>query len=158
MGFEVEIEGIFIDRKVDEPVIMLKEKGGDRRVPIWIQMGEMFALAIHLAGDAYKPPRPFTHDLIQTVVHQLEGEIHQVHLVDIVEQIYRAKLSVAGPDRSLEIDARPSDAILLGLKFEAPIYLSEKVFESNETLSEDESDLKQRLQQLRPQDFINFAK
>ncbi len=159
MVYEAQIEGIFIDRQFDEPVVMLKEKDGDRRVPIWIHIGEMFALALHLAGDAFKPPRPFAHDLIQTVVHTLQAEVHHVIITDIVDHIYRARLHLTSPETPLELDARPSDAILMALKFDAPIYLDKKVAQKSVELSKDQPPeiLRQRLQRLRPEDFINFV-
>jgi hypothetical protein len=156
VAFEADIAGIFIDRKTDEPVVMLKEKEGDRRVPIWIQMGEMFSLALHLSGDAFKPPRPFSHDLIKTIVQNLHAQVRQVLITDIVDHIYRARLHLSSQETTLELDARPSDAIMLALKFEAPIYIDEKVAEKA-VPEESSAALENRLQQLRPEDFINFA-
>ena len=158
MVFEAEIEDIFIDRQIDEPVVMLKEQEGDRRVPIWIQMGEMFALAIYLAGEAFTPPRPFSHDLIKTIVTDLDAHVHQVVIADIKDHIYIAQLHLVSSTTSLELDARPSDAILLALKFEAPIFIDETVVQKSLELSPDQTVLKQRLQKLRPEDFIKFAK
>ena len=159
MAFEAQIEGIFIDRQFEEPVVMLKEKDGDRRVPIWIQMGDMFALALQLAGDDFKPPRPFAHDLIQTVVRNLHASVRQVLITDLVDHIYHARLSLASPETPLELDARPSDAISLALKFDAPIYIANKVATKNVELSKGTSPerLRQRLQQVRPEDFISLV-
>lgn len=160
MAFEAQIEGVFIDRQFEEPVVMLKEKDGDRRVPIWIQMGDMFALALQLAGDDFKPPRPFAHDLIQTVVRDLGACVRHVLIADIIDHIYRARLSLASPETPLELDARPSDAIALALKFNAPIYIANRVAKKNVELSKDcpPERLRQRLQQLRPEDFIHFIR
>ena len=156
MVFEADIAGIFIDRQTDEPVVMLKEKEGDRRVPIWIQMGEMFALALHLAGDTFKPSRPFSHDLIKTIVQNLHVQVRKVLITDIVDHIYRAQLHLSSQETTLELDARPSDAIMLALKFEAPIYIDEKVA-AKAIPEETSAALENRLQQLRPEDFIKFA-
>ena len=157
MVFEADIAGIFIDRQTDEPVVMLQEKEGDRRVPIWIQMGEMFALALHLTGDEFKPPRPFSHDLIKTIVQNLQAQIHQVIITDIVDHIYRARLHLSSSETTLELDARPSDAIMLTLKFEVPIYIDEQVA-AKAIPEEAVTALQHRLQQLRPEDFINFSR
>ena len=114
MAFEAQIEGIFIDRQFEEPVVMLKEKDGDRRVPIWIQMGDMFALALQLAGDDFKPPRPFAHDLIQTVVRNLHASVRQVLITDLVDHIYHARLSLASPEAPFGTRRSPERCDLAG--------------------------------------------
>ncbi len=159
MVYEAQIEGIFIDRQFEEPVIMLKEKDGDHRVPIWIQMGEMFSLALHISGDDYKPPRPFAHDLIRTAIKNLQASVQHALITDIIDHIYRAQLHLTSPGTSLELDARPSDAILMALKFDAPIYIDEKVVQKSAELSKKHPPgrLQQRLQKLHPEDFINFV-
>ena len=159
MVYEAQIEGIFIDRQFEEPVVMLKEKDGDQRVPIWIQMGEMFSLALHISGDDYKPPRPFAHDLIRTVIKNLQASVQHALITDIIDHIYRAQLHLTSPVTPLELDARPSDAILMALKFDAPIYIDEKVVQKSAELSKNHPPefLQQRLQKLHPEDFINFV-
>lgn len=154
MAFEARIEGIFIDSQFEEQVVMLKEKDGHRRVPIWIQMGEMLALALQLAGD--EPPRPFAHDLICTVIRNLQARVRHVVITDIVDHIYHACVSLTAPETPLDFDARPSDAILLALKFNAPIYVANRVADKN--VDSPPELLRQRLQQLRPEDFINFVR
>lgn len=154
MAFEARIEGIFIDSQFEEQVVMLKEKDGHRRVPIWIQMGEMLALALQLAGD--EPPRPFAHDLICTVIRNLQARVRHVVITDIVDHIYHARVSLTAPEPPLDFDARPSDAILLALKFNAPIYVANRVADKN--VDSPPELLRQRLQQLRPEDFINFVR
>ena len=156
MAFEARIEGIFIDSQFEEQVVMLKEKDGHRRVPIWIQMGEMLALALQLAGT--EPPRPFAHDLIRTVLCNLQARVRHVVIADIVDHIYHARVSLTAPETPLDIDARPSDAILLALKFDAPIYVANRVADKNTARDYSPELLQQRLQQLRPEDFINFVR
>lgn len=158
MAFEARIEGVFIDRQFEEPVVILKEKDGDRRVPIWIQMADMFALALQLAGDDFKPPRPFAHDLIQKVVRNLHAHVRHVLIADIIDHIYHARVSLASPEPPLEFDARPSDAIAMALKFDAPIYIANRVATKHVELSKDcpPERLRQRLHQLHPEDFINL--
>lgn len=159
MVYEAQIAGIFIDRQFEEPVVMLKEKDGDHQVPIWIQMGEMFSLALHISGNDYKPPRPFAHDLIKTVIKNLRASVQHALITDIIDHVYCAQLHLTTPGSPLKFDARPSDAILMALKFDAPIYIDEKVMEkSNELLKNHPPGLLQkRLQKLHPEDFINFV-
>ena len=82
MVYEAQIEGIFIDRQFEEPVVMLKQKDGDHRVPIWIQMGEMFSLALQISGDNFKSPRPLAHDLIKTVIKNLQVRVQHARITD----------------------------------------------------------------------------
>ena len=159
MVYEAQIEGIFIDRQFEEPVVMLKEKNGDHRVPIWIQMGEMFSLALQISGDNFKSPRPLAHDLIKTVIQNLQASVQHALITDIIDRVYRAQLHLTSPVTPLELDARPSDAILMALKFDAPIYIDEKVIKKSAELSKNHPPeiLQQRLQKLHPEDFINFV-
>lgn len=152
MAFEAQIEGIFIDRQFDEQVVMLKEKDGDRRVPIWIPMGEMLALALQLAGG--EPPRPFAHDLIRAVLHNLQARVRHVVIADLVDHIYHARVSLVSPETPLELDARPSDAILLALKFDAAIYVANRAADKSAALAYPA----ERLQRLRPEDFIDLVR
>ena len=159
MVYEAQIEGIFIDRQFEEPVVMLKQKDGDHRVPIWIQMGEMFSLALQISGDNFKSPRPLAHDLIKTVIQNLRASVQHALITDIIDRVYRAQLHLTSPETPLELDARPSDAILMALKFDAPIYIDEKVIKKSAELSKNHPPeiLQQRLQKLHPEDFINFV-
>ena len=159
MVYEAQIEGIFIDRQFEEPVVMLKQKDGDHRVPIWIQMGEMFSLALQISGDNFKSPRPLAHDLIKTVIKNLQVSVQHALITDIIDHVYRAQLHLTSPGTPLALDARPSDAILMALKFDAPIYIDEKVVQKSAELSKNHPPeiLQQRLQKLHPEDFINFV-
>ena len=161
MTFRAEISGLFIDRKNGEPVLMLKEQDGSRSLPIWIQMSELFSLAIQLSLDAVKLPRPFAHDLIKSVVVGLQARVSQVVITDIEDYIYRSQITVESPERILKFDARPSDAIVLALKFEAPIWIVEEVMERHLALTNQagltEDSLRLRLQKLQPKDVINHS-
>jgi len=161
MEFQADIDGLFIDRQNGEPVVVLKEKEGDRTVPIWIRMNEMFVLAIQISGGDYRPPRPFSHDLIKTIVHNLHARVRQARICDIKDHIYHAQLTLTSPQTTLELDARPSDAILLATKFDAPILIDDQVAQKQTELTEmaglTPDTLRERLQAFRPEDFVNFS-
>ncbi|MCI0449053.1 MAG: DUF151 domain-containing protein [Chlorobi bacterium] len=104
--------------------LILKEIGGDRRLPIIIGSFEAQHIALELEG--IKPPRPLTHDLIRNVIEQLGFSISYVYINELRDGTFFAKIKmdVGSVD---EIDSRPSDAIALALKFSVPIYVSEEV-------------------------------
>lgn len=161
MTFQAEISGLFIDRKNGEPVVMLKEQDGDRTVPIWIQMGDMFSVAVQMSEGKFKLPRPFAHDLIKSVILNLQAKVEQVVITDIEDYIYQAQITLISPDNVLKFDARPSDAIIIALKFDAPICIVEEVVEQQLALTLEagltEDTLQERLQQLQPEDVINLS-
>ncbi len=104
--------------------LILKEVGGERRLPIIIGTFEAQHIALELEG--LKPPRPLTHDLLRNIIEQLGFSINYVYINELRDGTFFAKIKmdVASLD---EIDSRPSDAIALALKFAVPIYVSEEV-------------------------------
>jgi bifunctional DNase/RNase len=104
--------------------LILKEVGGERRLPIIIGSFEAQHIALELEG--IKPPRPLTHDLLRNIIEQLGFSINYVYINELRDGTFFAKIKmdVASLD---EIDSRPSDAIALALKFAVPIYVSEEV-------------------------------
>lgn len=103
--------------------LILKESGGTRRLPIVIGAPEAQAIAVEMEG--VKPPRPMTHDLLKNVIEQFGGAVSEVNIVDLRDSTFYATIIVDG--LSAEIDARPSDAIALAVRFNAPIYISESI-------------------------------
>ena len=161
MTFEAEISGLFIDRKNGEPVFMLKEQNGSRTVPIWVDMNDMFSVALQLSNGKIELPRPFSHDLIKTVLLNIQAQVLQVVITDIEDYIYQAQVTVASPDKTLKLDARPSDAIVLALKFDVPICIVEEVADKQMALIHaaglTEETLLQRLQELQIEDVLNLS-
>ncbi len=104
--------------------LILKEIGGDRRLPIIIGSFEAQHIALELEG--IKPPRPLTHDLLRNIIEQLGFSISYVYINELREGTFFAKIKmdVGSID---EVDSRPSDAIALALKFAVPIYVNEDV-------------------------------
>lgn len=104
--------------------LILKEIGGERRLPIIIGSFEAQHIALELEG--IKPPRPLTHDLIKNVIEQLGFSISYVYINDLRDGTFFAKIKLDVGSVE-EVDSRPSDAIALALKFAVPIYVSEDV-------------------------------
>ncbi|MBF0489971.1 MAG: bifunctional nuclease family protein [Candidatus Omnitrophica bacterium] len=123
---QVELTRIIIDDKRQDQVIVLKEKEGDRQIPIVI--GVMEASSIKMKVTGLEVPRPMTHDLLAEVIAQLGGKIERVLIDKIVHNTYYAKLEIKTKSGELKlIDARPSDSIAMAVRFKAPIFVAEEV-------------------------------
>ena len=109
------------------PVILLEERDGDRRLPIWIGLPEARSIAARL--EQIEPVRPNTHDLAKSLLEGLGGRVERVVVTELRERTYYGLIVVRGPDGSVEIDSRPSDAIALALRLDAPILVRETLLE-----------------------------
>ncbi len=112
--------------------LILKEVNGNRRLPIIIGAFEAQSIALEMEG--VKPPRPLTHDLIKSILDSLGTELAEITISELRDGTFYAKLSLD----SQEIDARPSDAIAMAVRYGAPIYVAEKVMEEAAFLPENE--------------------
>ncbi|OGR74585.1 MAG: hypothetical protein A2X38_05300 [Elusimicrobia bacterium GWC2_61_25] len=156
---EVEVRIYSIATSLTESIIFLDEIEGSRILPIWIGPMEAQAIAIRLSG--YPSPRPMTHDLLFSVIKTLGLTVNRVTITDIVENTYYSHLHLADPGGGnlRLVDARPSDAVAVAVRFGCPIYISEQVFEKPQVLSkpitEDEVvKFKHDLKNLKPNDII----
>ena len=127
MDVEVELSRIIINETSDQQVIVLKERHGERSFPIVIGIVEIFAIDRRLKG--IKPPRPMTHDLLDSVIENLGVKIEKIVINDLRNHTFYAKIHLSSNGQTVEIDSRPSDAIALGVASNAPIYVAEHVFE-----------------------------
>ena len=105
--------------------LVLGEVGGNRRLPIIIGMFEAQAIAIEI--EEIKPHRPMTHDLFRSMAQEFNYRIEEINIVDLSEGVFFAKILCNDDIKKVEIDSRPSDAIAIGVRFEAPIYTTEKI-------------------------------
>ncbi len=124
----VRVEAVTLDPHSNSPVLVLGELEGSRRLPIWIGFSEARSIASVLENQSQ--PRPNTHDLAKRLIDQLEGRVERVVVTRLTEEIYYALIVVNAQGRIVEVDARPSDAIAIGLRYEAPLFVREAVFES----------------------------
>ncbi len=127
MEREAELSRIIINEMSDQQIIVLKERHGDRSFPVVIGIVEIFAIDRRLKG--IKPPRPMTHDLLQSVIEGLGARIDKILINDLHNHTFYAKITLSIDGRTVEIDSRPSDAIALGAASNTPIYVAEHVFE-----------------------------
>lgn len=123
---EVQLNKIIIDEKRQEQIIVLKEKAGDRLLPIIIGLSE--AASIKMKVSQIKVPRPMTHDLMKSIIEQLEAKVEKV-VVDMLEaNTFHAKIFITTADNRLKIiDARPSDSIALAVRTKSPIFVEDEV-------------------------------
>jgi len=127
---EVELSRIIIDEERQEQVIVLKEKNGEKLLPIVIGLNEALAIRMHLSG--FRPPRPLTHDLIKSLLDNLNISLEKVVIDKLIDSTFHAKLHLITPQGKKIIDARPSDSIALAVRTKSPLYVEEEVFEKLE--------------------------
>jgi bifunctional DNase/RNase len=127
MYVEVELSRIIINETSDQQIIVLKERHGERGFPIVIGIVEIFAIDRRLKG--IKPPRPMTHDLLDSVIENLGAEIEKIVINDLRNHTFYAQIHLRLNGHTIEVDSRPSDAIALGAASNTPIYVAEHVFE-----------------------------
>lgn len=125
---EVYVESIRVNMANYKRVVMLKEKTSNRYLPIWIGHFEADAIAIPM--QKVPVSRPLTHDLLRAAIGALGARLERVVINDLADETFYAKLILDQDGKSLEVDARPSDAIALAIRTEVPIYVEEKVLDS----------------------------
>jgi len=125
---EVQIEGVFAAESNGSISRFVLLSDGDRKLPILI--GPFEAQAISLPLESTRPDRPMTHDLVRSILDRLNASLDRVVIDDLWNTIYYAKLYIRSATEEIEIDARPSDAIALAVRFDAPIYVADGILEA----------------------------
>lgn len=151
---EVEIVGVRVEMPSNQPIVLLREIGGIRYLPIWV--GATEATAIAFAQQGVIPPRPLTHDLFKIVVEELGSKIAGANLTELKNGVFYANLLLGD---GLEISARPSDAIALAIRSGAKISASEQLFDEAGIEIPDQADdeveaFREFLDQINPEDFL----
>jgi uncharacterized protein len=124
---EVVVESVRVHMLSSQHVVLLKEAGRDRYLPIWIGPWEANAIATRLQGVA--PERPMTHDLFVSTLGALGAKLRRVIISSLAEETYHATLEVELDGRTIEIDARPSDSLALAVRTGVPVFASEAVLD-----------------------------
>lgn len=124
----LDLVGVRVELPANQPIVLLREPGSGRYLPIWIGGAEAMSISSHLEGDV--PPRPLTHQLLVDTVRALGGELEAVHLTDLREGTFFAELHLLQGEREVVISARPSDAIAVAIRFgTVPILVDDALFE-----------------------------
>jgi len=156
----MEIKGLMLDPTSNIPIVVLREQGGQIFLPIWIGVFEANAIALRIEG--VQPPRPLTHDLLCSVFGHFGAQVHRVVISDLRENTFFALIDVRQDGKESSIDARPSDAIALAIRTEAPIFVRRDVLDRAKavdlaTHATDEEKLKEWLEELNPDDLGKYT-
>jgi bifunctional DNase/RNase len=126
-ALEMVVESVRVQMSTGRHVLLLKEVGHGRILPIWIGPWEASAIAMRLQGVT--PERPLTHDLLGSVITELGARVERVVIVSLADETFHARLVLASQDARREVDARPSDAVALAVRLEVPIFASREVLD-----------------------------
>lgn len=132
----VTVDSIRVSLLTQQRVVVLREADSRRYIPIWIGSFEADAIALALQG--HEPKRPMTHDLLKSVFSELGATISHILINDVEDRTYFARIVVEHGNHTIEIDARPSDAIALAVRTEVPIFVEPHVFEQSGMPFDDE--------------------
>ncbi|MBN1914042.1 MAG: bifunctional nuclease family protein [Candidatus Omnitrophica bacterium] len=128
---EMELNKIVIDEKRHDQLVVLKEKDGERLLPIVIGLHEASAIKLKISG--FIPPRPLTHDLLHSAIANLEASIEKIVIDKLEENTFHAKIVIkTNSGETKVIDARPSDSIALAVRSHAPIFVEDSVLKQSE--------------------------
>ena len=122
----VKVASIAVDPS-GAPVVILEEADGSRALPIWIGVAEARSIASEI--ERQRPPRPNSHDLAKRMIEGLDGVVERVVVTELRDGTYYALILLVARGQRIEIDARPSDAIALALRFDAPLFVREALFD-----------------------------
>ncbi|MBK6874219.1 MAG: bifunctional nuclease family protein [Kineosporiaceae bacterium] len=150
---ELDVVGVRVEMPSNSPIVLLRERGGDRYLPIWVAAAE--ASAIAFAQNGVIPPRPLTHDLLKDVIGALGRRLEEVRIVAIKDNVFHAQLVFDG---GLTVDSRSSDAIALALRTGSRIMGADQVLEEGGVAVPDEDEdevekFREFLDQISPEDF-----
>jgi len=159
MLIEMTIKGLMLDPITNTPIVILKDKEGDRVLPIWVGLFEANAIALQIENVA--TPRPMTHDLLRNIITDLDGRVDRIVVSDLKENTFYAVVHLTVRGERVAVDARPSDAIALALRTRAPILVEETVIENAKTVdfgSErmDNDKVQKWLEQLDPAELPKY--
>jgi len=159
MQIEMSIKGLMVDPVTNMPIVILRDKEGQKVLPIWVGIFEANAIALQIENIA--TPRPMTHDLLRNVIQDLKASVEKIVVCDLQENTFYALIYLAIDGGTMAIDARPSDAIALALRTRAPIFVEDRVIDHAKTVdfTSDKTDaerLHKWLESLDPDDMGKY--
>jgi bifunctional DNase/RNase len=132
MQSEMVIKGLMVDPVTNMPIVILRDKEGERVLPIWVGIFEANAIALQIENIA--TPRPMTHDLLRNVIRDLNGSVEKIVVSDLKETTFYALIYLRVGAEVVAVDARPSDALALALRTQAPIFVEDHVIDNAKTV------------------------
>ena len=156
---EMNIYGVSFDLVGKQPIVLLKTAEGNKFLPIWIGHNEAAAILMKLQSQ--ESPRPMTHDLLTEMIGQLGASITRITVTELRENTFHAQITVVQDGQEIEIDSRPSDAIALAIRTDAPIFAADDVIDESsiefEHEVEDQEEVVEKfkdfLDEVTPEDF-----
>lgn len=149
MLIQMKVEGLLFDPRSGMYILLLQQVDGNETLPIWI--GKPEADAIALALGKVITPRPLTHDLIRNVFEGLNVKVTKVVITEIIDNTYYALIHGTDGKKEIKIDSRPSDAVAVALRVQAPLFVEDSVLEVRKA-----DELEEWLKNLKPEDFGNI--
>jgi hypothetical protein len=155
----MEIKGLMLDPTSNVPIVILRDEAARIFLPIWIGVFEANAIALRL--ESVETPRPMTHDLLRSTIETIGAKVSKIVISDLRDNTFYAQIHVQTNGTAVEIDARPSDAIALALRTEAPIFVLQPVLDKAQavdlaTQATDEEKLKKWLEEISPEDLGKY--
>ena len=159
MQIEMTIKGLMVDPITNTPIVILRDKEGQKVLPIWVGIFEANAIALQIENIA--TPRPMTHDLLKNLLTELDAKVERIVINDLRDNTFFARIHLLRGETRWDVDSRPSDAIALALRVDAEIFVEEEVLEKSKTLRPegDETDperLKKWLEEVNPEDLGKY--
>jgi len=157
------ISGLTVDPISNSPIVILKEVDGEHTLPIWIGLLEATAIASEMEGIKFS--RPMTHDLLRNMMEMVNAEVTKIEVNDLKDNTYYALIHFKQGEKLMSIDARPSDALALSLRMNAPIFVAEEVIINSSQIdlkpepqvkSESGKKWQEILEKLNPEDFGKY--
>lgn len=159
---EMVIYGVSFDLVGKQPIVLLKTADGNKFLPIWIGHPEAAAILMKLQSQA--PPRPMTHDLVTDMLEQLGAQVVRITVTELRENTFYAQVTVQQDGNEIDVDSRPSDAIALAIRADAPIFAADRVIEesaiefegdevSEEEIEQKVTEFKRFLDEVTPDQF-----
>ncbi|GAK52481.1 hypothetical protein U14_03732 [Candidatus Moduliflexus flocculans] len=159
MFIEMVVKGLTLDPLTNMPIVILKDVEEKRVLPIWIGLFEANAIALEL--EKITTPRPMTHDLMRDLIVGLDAQVTKIVVNDLKNSTFYAVIHLSMNGNQVVVDSRPSDAIALALRSNAPIYVSSEVVNKARSIdvsqeNEEADQLKEWLENLKPEDFGKY--
>jgi bifunctional DNase/RNase len=159
MLIEMSIKGLMVDPITNMPIVILKDKLGERVLSIWVGIFEANAIALQI--ENVSTPRPMTHDLLRNIITDLDGSVDRVVVSDLKDNTFFAIIHLTVKGERIAIDARPSDAIALALRTRSPILVEESVIDNAKTVDfaaepGDNARLQKWLESLDPEELGKY--
>jgi uncharacterized protein len=157
---EMVIYGVSFDMVGKQPIVLLKTVAGNKFLPIWIGHAEAAAILMKLQGA--QTPRPMTHDLVSDMLGELNAQVARITVTELRDNTFYALITLKATPGEIEIDSRPSDALALAVRANAPIFAADKVIEESAIEFEHEVEdteqvverFKEFLDTVSPEDFL----